>query len=174
MKLDGDNFNQTQTGLSDDFISRLVHKDLVSGIHFYYIKIDKRNLEVFGGNMDKMFDHFKELEKHVIVRYASMCFTDEQKKSLMITPAEIDYICERRDEAEETDWIVCRVTFMFFSNKDAKQAVTNNMFLDFIKHDFVKPLPMDEIVKGHPELADMKDGELRAVPKTVAEELIEK
>lgn len=174
MKLDGENFNKTKIGLSDDFISNLVHKDLVSGIHFYYIKIDKRNLEVFGGNMDKMFDHFKELEKHVIVRYATICFDEDTKKDLMITPAAIDYICERRDEAEETDWMVCRVSFMFFSNKDNKHALANNMFLDFIKHDFVKPLSMDEIAKDHPELADMKDGELRVIPKAVAEELIEK
>lgn len=167
--------NLSDIGVSDEFLTRWVKKDLTTGMHFCYLKIDKRNLtENFEGDESVFIDVYMRSVMNFAARYAFLSFEKDRAEKLALQMIDAKKIKELRDESEDTTWLMYEFTFMYVaeSEKGEKSAVATASFVDCLKCDYA-PRILAEKVKGmFPELKDMKPGDMKSVGKEVVAEVI--
>lgn len=152
--------------IDDKFLMSWFNKDLTTGRHFCYLKIDKRNLtETFKNNEKEMLAMYCHQVAAYAGRYSRMSFECEYAAKLDLHLIDVKLIKETYEEAEDTTWLVYEFVFAYVATNEngEKYIASNASFLNCIKCDYTPPILAEKIYKVVPELKDMKEGEIRSM-----------
>ena len=161
--------------IDDDFLVKWIKKDVLTGRHFFYVKIDKRNLnENFQNSESEMIKHYSQVFVPFISRYAFLSFDENVAQQLKMRLIDVKFIKETYEEAENTSWLIYEFMFIYVKEDDngKKMCLSNASFLDCIKCDYAPSLSFEKVKDEIPALSDMKVGEVRALGKEMLEKVV--
>ena len=165
-----------QIGFSDEFLLRWISKDLITGMHFCYLKIDKRNLTK---NFEEDEKTMVELYCQSIIihasRYAFLTFEEEVARQLKIQIVNVKFIKETYEESEDTTWLIYEFAFAFIKENEngKKVCFSNASAINCMKSDYAPRVLAEKVEAKMPELNGMKVGEVKAFGKKTLEKIVE-
>ena len=165
-----------QIGVSDEFLLSWISKDLITGMHFCYLKIDKRNLtKNFEENEKTMVELYCQSIIMHASRYAFLTFEEEVAKQLKIQIMNVKFIKETYEEAEDTTWLIYEFAFVFIkeNEKGEKVCFSNASAINCMKSDYAPRVLAEKAKAKMPELNSMEVGEVKAFGKDSLRKIIE-
>lgn len=164
-------------GISDEFLLRWISKDLITGMHFCYLKIDKRNLtKNFEENEKTMVELYCQSIIMHASRYAFLTFEEEEvARQLKIQIVNVKFIKETYEEAEDTTWLIYEFAFVFIkeNEKGEKVCFSNASAINCMKCDYAPRVLAEKVEAKIPELNGMKVGEVKAFGKDILGKIYE-
>lgn len=170
--------DMNEVGIPNDFLIEVVQKDLETGIHFFYVKIDKKNLtENFENNREEFRKFYEKMYFNFAMKYTHLCFGEsllkdeatQSKTQLQYYLTDLNH--ERFDEKENTTWLLMKFSFRI--------VLENNVMVDrafgvkTIKTDYAPRIMMtDELKAKYPELNELKENEFTGIDKKDALDIL--
>lgn len=147
-------------------------------MHFFYVKIDKKNLiENFNNNRDEFRKFYEKFYYNFAMKYAFLCFgktflKDEavrNKTKLQYRLTDLNH--ESFDEKENTTWLLMKFSF--------RVILENNIMIDrafgvkTIKTDYSPKIKItDELKTKYPELNELNENEFIGINKKDALDIL--
>lgn len=162
--------------LDDDFLKSWIKKDLITGNHFCYLEIDKRNLtETFEGDEREMLALYCQQIGMYATRYAYLAFEKEYASKLELKLLAVKKIKETFEEAEDTVWLLYEFVYVYVAEneKGEKYTTFTASFVDGVKCDYTPKILAEKIADVVPEAKNLKVGESIFVRKDIVEKMID-
>lgn len=170
--------DMNEVGIPNEYLIDIMQKDLETGMHFFYVKIDKKNLtENFNNNRDEFRKFYENMYYNFAMKYTFLCFGKSLlKDEATLSKVKIQYHLtdlsyERFDEKENTTWLLMKFSFMVI--------LENNVMIDrafgvkTIKSDYSPKIMLtDEQKAKYPELNELKENEFIVVDKKDAFDIL--